>query len=169
VFIAEGPVAEIGVDAIETLREAARRSAKHRARINMHAESDDLLHEMIIAIDRDSYIRPHRHPGKSESFHIVDGAVDVVIFDDTGEITRVVSLSADPRQGNFYYRMSQALFHTLIIRTEQLIVHEVTNGPFRPDGTDFAGFAPPDIAPDAAAAYMEELTRRVAVFRGARS
>ena len=133
----------------------------------MHADGDDLLHEMIIALDRDSYVRPHRHPGKSESFHIIDGAVDIVVFDDTGDITRVVCLSSDRDRGAFYYRMSQPLFHTLIIRSEQLVVHEVTNGPFRPDGAIFADFAPVESDLGAAAAYMRSLAQRVAAFRGA--
>jgi cupin fold WbuC family metalloprotein len=167
VFLAEGPIATIGPEDIAALRAAVGRTAKGRARINAHPDSGDLLHEMVIAIDRRSYIRPHKHPSKSEAFHIVEGAVDIVVFDDSGEIIRVVPLSAPGGAGAFYYRMSEPFFHTLIIRSEILVVHEITNGPFRPEGTVFADFAPPDSDESAASAYQAALARRVADRRGA--
>jgi cupin fold WbuC family metalloprotein len=167
VFVAQGPISTIGPQDIAALRAAVARTAKGRARINAHPDSGDLLHEMVIAIDRRSYIRPHKHPSKSEAFHIVEGAVDIVVFDDAGEITRVIPLCAPGGEGAFYYRMSEPFFHTLIIRSEILVVHEITNGPFRPEGTVFADFAPPDGDAGAASAYQAALERRVADRRGA--
>jgi hypothetical protein len=58
--------------------------------------------------------------------------------------------------------MSNAFFHTLIIRSDVLVVHEITNGPFRPTATVFADFAPEDSDVAKAAAYQAELVRRVA-------
>ena len=165
VFLADGPISAIGDTDIELLREAARSAPRRRARINAHPDNKDGLHEMFIAIDRDSYIRPHKHPGKSEAFHIVDGAVDIVVFNDDGDIVRVVPLAARGAPGTFYYRMSEPFFHTLIIHSDQLIVHEITNGPFNPEGTVFADFAPPDADAGAVAAYRGELERRAAKFR----
>ena len=164
VFLADGPIAMVGTQDIEVLREAARKSPKKRARINAHPDSADQLHEMIIAIERSSYIRPHKHPGKSEAFHIVEGVVDIVIFDDAGEISRIVSLSAKGGGGAFYYRLSQPFFHTLIIKSDLLIVHEITNGPFRPGATVFADFAPPESDAVAAARYQVDLADRAAAF-----
>jgi cupin fold WbuC family metalloprotein len=166
VFLAEGPIATVGPRDIELLREAVRKTPKKRARINAHPDSADELHEMIIAIERSSYIRPHMHPGKSEAFHIVEGAVDIVIFDAAGEISRIVPLSANGGPGAFYYRMSQPFFHTLIIKSDLLIVHEITNGPFRPEATVFADFAPPESDAAAAARYQADLVDRAAAFSG---
>lgn len=163
VFLAPGPIAEIGASDIAMLREAARAAPKRRARINTHGDGADPLHEMIIALAQDTYIRPHKHPAKSESFHIIEGAVDIVVLDDAGEIVRVVSLSRD---GSFFYRMSRPLFHTLLIRSELLVIHETTNGPFDPAGTVFAAFAPPDTDGAAATAYIAGLEARVAGFAG---
>lgn len=60
--------------------------------------------------------------------------------------------------------MSKPYFHTLIIRGDLLIVHEITNGPFRPDTTVFADFASGEADLDKAAAYQAELIRREARF-----
>jgi cupin fold WbuC family metalloprotein len=162
VFLAEGPIAAVGQAELNTLKAAVKASPKRRARINAHPDGDDALHEMIIAIDASSYIRPHKHPGKSEAFHIVEGEVDIVVFDDQGEIERVVALGPPSGSRPFYYRMSTAFFHTLIIRSDLLIVHEITNGPFRPSATVFADFAPEDHETNKAGAYQAELIRRVA-------
>lgn len=165
VFLAEGPIAAVGKVEIDTLKAAVKASPKRRARINAHPDGDDTLHEMIIAIDASSYIRPHKHPAKSEAFHIVEGEVDIVVFRDDGEIDRVVELGPPGGGRPFYYRMSDAFFHTLIIRSDLLIVHEITNGPFRPSGTIFAEFAPEDRETDKADAYQAELVRRVAAIQ----
>src|SRR5690242_10978364 len=62
VFVAAGPISAIGEAELAIIRAAAKASPKRRARINAHRDSEDPLHEMIIAIDGRSYIRPHKHP-----------------------------------------------------------------------------------------------------------
>jgi len=162
VFQTEGPISTVGRRELDTLKAAVKASAKGRARINAHPEATDALHEMIIAIDPTSYIRPHKHPGKSEAFHIVEGEVDIVVFKDDGEIDGVIELGAPDSARPFYYRMSKPLFHTLVIRSEILVVHEITNGPFHPEATIFADFAPDDYETEKAKAYQSDLARRVA-------
>ena len=167
VFVADGPISEIDEADLDLLRDAVKKTPKRRARINAHPDSGDALHEMLIAIEPGSYIRPHKHPAKSESFHIVEGEVDIVVFDDEGQIVRVVPLSARGGKGSFYYRMSQPYFHTLVIKSDLLIVHEITNGPFKPEGTVFAHFAPADGDEQAASAYMDDVRRRAKSFADA--
>jgi cupin fold WbuC family metalloprotein len=162
VFLAEGPIATIGPEDIEVLRRAVRKTPKHRVRINAHPGNDDSLHEMIIAIEPGSYVRPHKHPGKSEAFHIIEGQVDVVVFKDDGNIDRIVSLGAKGSNHPFYYRMSTARFHTLIIRSNLLVVHEITNGPFDPTGAIYAMFAPEESDSAKATTFQAELIKRVA-------
>ena len=166
VFSKEGPITTIGTEDIDMLRKAVSQVAKRRVRINVHPSTDDLLHEMIIAITPSSYIHPHKHPGKSEAFHIIEGEVDVVVFDDSGEITRVISLAARGGRHPFYYRLSTAYFHSLIVRSDLLVMHEITNGPFRPGDTIYASFAPDELDAPAAKVFQIELTKRVAIFLG---
>ncbi len=165
VFLAEGPIATIGAEDIEVLRQAVRKTPKRRVRINAHPGSDDELHEMIIAIEPGSYIRPHKHPGKSEAFHIIEGQVDIVVFSEAGEVERIVSLAAKGGRHPFYYRMSTPHFHTLIIRSDLLVVHEITNGPFLPTGTIYAAFAPEEGDTASAAVFQANLVKRVAAIQ----
>jgi cupin fold WbuC family metalloprotein len=164
VYLAEGPIAKLGQDDMQLLRQGAANSPRGRVRINVHPSEDDMLHEMFIAIRQNSYIRPHLHPGKSEAFHIVQGVVDIVVFQEDGTVRDVVPLGDGHSGRAFYYRMSRPFFHTLLIRSDFLIVHEITNGPFLRGGTRFAPFAPEEGDADGAADYLRRLLPQVASF-----
>jgi cupin fold WbuC family metalloprotein len=170
VFIAEDPIVRFGDEEIAFLKRQAHANSRKRARICAHKTNDDALHEMVIAISAGSYIHPHRHIDKSESFHIVEGEVDVAIFDDTGAIVDVIELGAAGSGRRFYYRLSESVFHTLLIRSELLVIHEVTNGPFARDRTVLAPFAPSEDEADSARDYMKRVAEQVDQYRrGAKS
>jgi cupin fold WbuC family metalloprotein len=167
VFVADGPVVRLDREAIDFVKAHAAANSRKRARICAHASSDDALHEMIIAISDQSYIHPHKHLAKVESFHIVEGAVDVVIFDDAGAVQDVVEMGATGALDSgrcFYYRLADSRYHTLLLRTPWLIVHEVTNGPFRREETLLAPFAPQEGDAAAIPAYLADVAARAAAL-----
>lgn len=167
VFVAEEQIVRLSKQEIAFLKRQAESNARQRARICAHKTSEDTLHEMVIAMTAQSYIHPHKHLGKSESFHIVEGEVDVVMLDDRGDIVEIIDLGEAESGRNFYYRLSNNAFHTLLIRTDFLVVHEVTNGPFVRDKTALAPFAPSEERLAEARAYMQELAARAVEFRRA--
>lgn len=164
VFVAEDAIVRCDDSDLEFLKRQARATPRKRARICAHKSNDDPLHEMLIVIAAASYIRPHRHPCKSESFHVVEGEVDVAVFDDAGAITEVIQLGPRGSGRNFFYRLSHSAFHTLLIRSEYLVIHEVTNGPFDPAGSVQADFAPPETDVSAALLYMQKVATDVAKY-----
>ena len=166
VFIADEGIVRCGDADVEFLRERALANARKRARICAHKTNADLLHEMLIVIAAASYIRPHRHLNKSESFHVIEGEVDVAVFDDAGTLNDVIQLGPHGSGRNFFYRLSHSAFHTLLIRTDFLVIHEVTNGPFDPAGSVHAAFAPAENDADAALAYMKRVDVEVSRFLG---
>jgi cupin fold WbuC family metalloprotein len=97
VFIAPDSIVKVGQEKLAFLKREAATNHRKRARICAHKTNDDAIHEMLIAISAKSYIHPHKHLGKSESFHIVDGIVDVVVFDDEGEIVEIIELGGSQR------------------------------------------------------------------------
>jgi cupin fold WbuC family metalloprotein len=169
VFVAQDAIVRLGDEEIAFLKRQAAASPRKRARICAHKTNDDALHEMVIAISAKSYIRPHRHVSKSESFHIVEGEVDVAVFDDDGRVTEVIQLGAPGSGRRFFYRLSHSAFHTLLIRSDFLVVHEVTNGPFSREGTVQAPFAPAEEQADEVNAYMARLNELVARHLSAKS
>jgi len=166
VFVSDEPIVRLGGGEIAFLKQQARTNARKRARVCAHKTNDDALHEMIIAISASSYIHPHKHVGKSESFHIIEGEVDVVIFNEDGAILDVIELG-EPRSGHkFYYRLTDSIFHTLLVRTDFLVVHEVTNGPLNRERTFLAPFAPPESKVGEAQNYMRHISDAVVQHLG---
>jgi cupin fold WbuC family metalloprotein len=147
---------------VSGLKTMARANARGRMRLCAHETPEDALHEMLIVHDRSVYVRPHKHPGKTESMHIVEGLVDVVLFDDEGKIERIVRMGDYASGHVFYYRMTTPVFHTLLIRSETVVFLETTSGPFDRSETVFADWAPDD--GEAAASFLAELTTRVSTF-----
>lgn len=163
VFIASEETVCLDTRAVAFVRECAARNLRGRARICAHKKATDTLHEMLIAITSASYVRPHRHLSKSESFHLVEGAADVVIFGEDGGIQRVVELGPDR---NFFYRLDTPRYHTLVVNSPVVVIHEVTNGPFDPSRSDVAAFAPSEGDP-AAAAYVQSLKLQIQRWKDA--
>lgn len=153
VFMAEGPIARVGPDDVAFLKRQAALNQRRRARICAHRGPSDLLHEMIIALTSACYIRPHRHLGRSESFHVIEGIVDIVIYSDTGRMIDVIPLGDHSSGRQFYYRLESDKFHGLIIQSDTLVFHEVTNGPFQPDRSQLASFAPDERDPVGVATF----------------
>ncbi len=52
----------------------------------------------------------------------------------------------------------------MIIRSDLLVVHEITNGPFLPTGTIYAAFAPEEDDSEKAAVFQADLVKRVAAI-----
>ncbi|HSW70685.1 MAG TPA: WbuC family cupin fold metalloprotein [Gammaproteobacteria bacterium] len=162
IYLSQAEIVTIGQKEIDFLKVAIKETPQKRVRINLHPSNDDGLHEMFIAIEKGSYIRPHKHPNKSEAFHAVYGAAKIVIFTDEGGIKEVVDLAVETPGKPFYYRLSKPYFHTLLLQTELLIIHEITNGPFIPGGTIYASFAPSGNSPTENAAFESQLAKQVA-------
>ncbi len=137
VFFLNEDVIALDQRSIGFVTEKALQNKRGRARICAHKNPEDSLHEMVIAIRSDSYICPHRHLGKVESFHLIEGKGEVVLFNEKGEVIRRILLS---KKDNFYYRLNASLYHTVLIHSPILVIHETTNGPFSPP--EFAPFAP---------------------------
>ena len=142
VLVAQGDVVQVTACDVLALGSRASASPRRRARLCAHRDAAQTLHEMFICLHRGTYIRPHKHAGKVESFHVIQGEVDVLLFDDEGQVTQVVALGEFGSGKPFYYRLSIAAFHSVVPRTQHVFFHETTNGPFRADDTLYPDWAP---------------------------
>ena len=155
------PITTVNQSDIDLLKQLSSRNPRKRIRLCAHDSPDDGLHEMLIVHERSAYVRPHKHPGKTESTHIIEGLVDVVVFDDGGQIESIIRMGDYASGREFYYRMATPVFHTLIIRSDILVFHETTNGPFDRNDTVFAPWAPEDGDVDSVSTFMADLDNKV--------
>jgi cupin fold WbuC family metalloprotein len=164
VYLATDLVVKIDCADVKALIETAGNLARRRARICSQRSNETPIHEMIIALGRETYVRPHMHPKKTESFHVIEGLCDVVLFNGDGFIREVIRLG-DYKSGRiFFYRIADPIFHTLVIRSPFFVIHETTNGPFLAEETVVATWAPAESDAPAAKSYMEDLVRKVDDF-----
>lgn len=142
VLYSREPILAVTRKHIAFLRCLAAESSLGRARICAHRTPGDPVHEMLIAVEKRSYIRPHKHLSKSESFHMIEGAMDILIFSDNGALGKVIPMSAYADSGCFYYRLCEPHFHTMLLRSDWVLFHETTTGPFEPHESVGAPWAP---------------------------
>ena len=143
--------------AYQKLSEHSKNAQKKRARICAHNGVDAALHEMFIMLKKNSYVRPHRHHNKSESIHIVCGTLEVLFFDNSGAIQKRIELSGDSNSSTYYIRYEGAIWHSVLVKSEEALFHETTNGPFKPEDTEYAEWAPIDSDNAKVIRYMETL------------
>ena len=160
VFFAEDWVIQVNSLDVQLLKKQANCNPRKRARLCIHKSTKELLHEMLIVLTCGSYIRPHKHLGKAESFHVIEGKVDVVLFDENGMIRGVIRMGEYSSGLAFYYRVSDPFYHTLLIRSDVLVFHEITIGPFNRTDNIFADWAPEEIDKNACANFISELSSK---------
>lgn len=145
VLYAEGTTVKVAKQAIRELKERADSNRRKRIRLCAHPDIDDKLHQMLIVHTKDTYVRPHKHLNKSESIHMIEGSLHLVIFDELGVITDAIPMGEYSSGRAFFHRMNEPLYHTLLISSDYVVFHETANGPFKSSENAFPPWAPEDV------------------------
>ena len=164
VFYTRNPFVKFGADEINFLKASVDKTQHKRIRLCAHLDIEDKLHEMIILILDETYIRPARHIDKAESLHVIHGEADAVFFDESGNITHVIPMAEPSSPGTFYYRMARPTYHTLLVNSPFFVFHECTKGPLIRAQTEFPSWAPDEDDMGAVKEYMQLLRGRTAQF-----
>ena len=128
---------------VQALVDEVHGSATSPPRLCLHKDASDAVHEMIIAHRRGAYLRPHKHPRKTESIHMIRGRLLVVVFDDRGGIIDQFCMGASTTDDIFLCRLEKDLWHMELPLTDPAVVHETLNGPFLGQGDNvFPPWAP---------------------------
>lgn len=142
IFPAEKNIVKVDAKRITSLKEQMELIQSSRIRLCLHQTTADNLHEMIILLKQGEYVRPHRHPIKTETFHVIKGLLKIVIFDDSGQVSDQFDISDYQSGKTFIFRLAENIWHTVIPFTDS-IFHEITNGPFTgKDDSVFPEWAP---------------------------
>lgn len=164
VLFADEPIVKVWHSDIEELKKQSSLNERKRIRLCVHREIDNRVHEMLIIHRKDNYIQPHKHLNKTESFHIIEGSADIIIYDEQGTITEIIPMGKYGTDRIFYYRLSEPLFHTLRVISDYLVFHETTNGPFKKSDTIWAPWAPNENDQAAVNEFMSNLIKSIEHF-----
>lgn len=152
-----GSIVRAGDEIVSILRERAAASPKKRCRLCAHPDSNATQQEMLIVMHRDSYVQPHRHFGKGETFTVFEGEVDALIFSEAGELTETIPMGPFGSGRQFFYRMPERVFHSMIFRSEWLVYLETTIGPFDKSTSEGALWAPNETESEAGHLWLKSM------------
>ncbi|QEL57473.1 WbuC family cupin fold metalloprotein [Chromobacterium paludis] len=112
-----------------------------RAHHNLHEQLEDDIQRLAIAMEPDTYVRPHRHPGSPELLIVLSGALDWIAFEDDG-----LTVAARHRLGEGgarVFEMPAHTWHSVVSLQPGTVVFEVKRGPYQPiPQADLAAWAP---------------------------
>ena len=161
VIFVETSTVKIDRQIIDCLKQNAHKTQRKRFRLCAHKNIADNIHEMFIAKTIGTYVRPHKNLNKNKSFHIIEGMVDLVMFDNEGNIIKVIEMGDYFSNRIFYYRMFDPGYHTILINSDILVFKETINGPFNKSDTVYALWAPEENDRNAVKKYFEYLLQSV--------
>jgi glucose-6-phosphate isomerase len=144
VYFAESDLQEVQAAWLELLKKEALTAPLKRARLCLHRAHRDKTQEMVIAFARGSLVAPHRYiNAKSESFHLIEGELLVLMFDDDGRISKRLEMAPAGTGKTFLYRLSAPTWRSVVPMSDFVVVHETISGPFERDEGGYPNWAPP--------------------------
>ena len=97
---------------------------KKDLRICLHKNIDAKHHDMIILQQKKNFYKPHKHKRKGETYHIINGKMCCVMFNNYGKIKSICLLKR-----NEIFRTPLNVYHTMLPVSEFVIYHESKLGP----------------------------------------
>ena len=145
-IISDELIASVTAEAID--------SPRGRTNFNFH-ELDEVYQRFLNVLTITTYIQPHMHTSKPETFIVLQGKVGCIIFDELGIVMERHTLSAD---GPVYgIDILPRQYHTIVCLTNKAVCFEGKSGPYNPDtDKNFSSWSPSE-KEDESREYLELL------------
>jgi cupin fold WbuC family metalloprotein len=147
---------------LDNLSSDARVTPRKRMSENIHGSYLEPCQRLFNAIEPDSYIRPHRHSidRRDELLIAVRGLMVLILFDDVGNLVRVVSFGSEKHRLalSFGVEVPSSAWHTVISLSPGSVLLEVKAGPFDPERPKEKAPWAPEEGSSAAVEYLKRLT-----------
>lgn len=125
---------------LDQLGRQAQQSPRQRANHNLHPQLDDPIQRLAIAMQPDTYVRPHRHPHTWELLYPLRGRFVVLHFDDSGTVTDRLILGEHAA----VIETPAGLWHAVLSLDDGGVIFEVKHGPYQAIAEqDYAPWSPP--------------------------
>jgi cupin fold WbuC family metalloprotein len=145
-FPPEHALKQITPSTLADLAQQAQASPRRRANLNLHERLDDPIQRLAIAMEPDTYVRPHRHPHTWELLCPLAGRFVVLHFDAAGAVTGRAVLGAESR----VIETPAGGWHAVLSLDPGAVIFEVKHGPYTPIAEgDYAPWSPAADAPGA--------------------
>lgn len=130
---------QITQQSLRQLSQQAQLSPRQRANLNFHPQLNDPIQRLAIAMEPETYVRPHRHPHTWELLTALQGSFIVLLFDDAGKVTHRAVLG----QETAILEIPANVWHAVLSLEIGAVIFEVKHGPYQPVAAeDLAGWSP---------------------------
>jgi cupin fold WbuC family metalloprotein len=124
---------------LDALTVEAQQSPRRRANHNLHEHLSDPVQRLAIAMEPDTYVRPHRHPHTWEMLFPLRGRFVVLHFDEAGTVVGRAVLGEDCQ----VIENPAGQWHAVLSLDSGGIIFEVKQGPYAPVAeSDYAPWSP---------------------------
>lgn len=97
---------------LDTVTSRAKENSRLRMNYNFHASMDAPIHRLLNALEPGTYLPPHRHTGKEETYLVLRGSLLAFFYDDAGNVTDKVCLN--PSEGKYGLEIPSNTWHSII-------------------------------------------------------
>ncbi len=137
-------------------------SPRKRTHFNLHPELSDPVQRLCIAMEPETYVRPHRHsdPETWEVLIILRGSIALNVFDESGKVLERTVLKAGGPVIALEFPLNT--WHAPVSLEPGTVVFEIKQGPYKPiPEQHLASWAPSEGDPEAALFVKWYQTARV--------
>lgn len=146
----------ISDELLDGVTSEAQASPRLRMNYNFHASLDAPIHRLLNALEPGTYLPPHRHTDKEETYVVLRGSLLAFFYDDSGNITEKVDLN--PSAGVYGLEIPAGTWHSIISLETGTVIFEIKSGPYRPlPPEDIAPWAPAPSDVEGAAVFMKQM------------
>ena len=141
---------------LDQLKEDAASAKRRRSHLNVHAELDASVQRLFIATQPDTYMRPHRHPEahKWEFFIVLQGKIDLLVFDDQGALLQRIAMSGEQTRA---VEVPPGTWHAYVCMEPGTLALEIKEGEYLPTREqDFAPWSPAESS-ERAAGFLQQM------------
>lgn len=122
----------IGKEILRQVHAEAQESPRLRMNYNLHESLDETVHKMINSLQPGTILPIHRHlhPAKKETFVLLEGAVEILRYNDRKEVIERHLLSRE--SGNLICEILPDEWHSLQVIAANTAILEIKKGPYLP-------------------------------------
>lgn len=135
VYYATGAPAGMDLQSMILMKELAAYRDLPLCRVCLHASDNEPIHEMLMMHTRPQLVGPLKQNKSSLSYHMLDGAADIRLYDEQGACLQYMHLDSDDSFCRCSLRLDANVFRSMKTVTPYAIFLEVAGGPFKDDDT----------------------------------
>lgn len=141
---------------LDAVTSQAKENSRLRMNYNFHAEMDAPIHRLLNALEPGTYLPPHRHRDKEETYLVLRGSLLACFYDEAGNVTERALLN--PSEGKYGLEIPPCTWHSIVALESGTVIFEIKKGPYSPlSPEDLASWAPAASDVEGAKAFMKRM------------